>query len=125
MKQAVVHAATLVLEPDADERAPGAAVTVALCGHWDHEGACRWPHHSAVAARDGQTITVRTVVAVEPGEQESIGRRIAVAFRSGRLDGPTGISRWTVTTLGPVHLTDAERPLAERLVSSVSPKPND
>ena len=25
------------MEPDADVQAPGAAVTVALCGHWEHE----------------------------------------------------------------------------------------
>ena len=28
------------MEPDADVRAPGAAVTVVLCGHWDHEPPC-------------------------------------------------------------------------------------
>ena len=36
------------LEPGADKRAPGGAVTVALCGHWDHEGPCRWPHRSNI-----------------------------------------------------------------------------
>jgi hypothetical protein len=37
MRQAFAHEAVLVMEPDADVRAPGAAVAVALCGHWDHE----------------------------------------------------------------------------------------
>jgi len=37
VRQAFAHEAVLVTEPDADVRAPGAAVTVALCGHWDHE----------------------------------------------------------------------------------------
>jgi hypothetical protein len=120
VKQAVVHSATVVLEEGADEAAPGAAVTVALCGHWDHEGACRWPHHSTVAARDGQAVTLRTIVAFEPGERELVGRRIALALRSGRLDGPSGSSRWSVATSGPAELTEAERRLAERLVSAVN-----
>jgi hypothetical protein len=36
MREAFAHEAVLVMEPDADMRAPGAAITVALCGHWDH-----------------------------------------------------------------------------------------
>ena len=30
------HDAVVVMEPAGDERAPGACITVALCGHWDH-----------------------------------------------------------------------------------------
>ena len=30
--------AELLLADDTDPAAPGAAVTVALCGHWEHEG---------------------------------------------------------------------------------------
>ena len=55
MVQAYAHEGSLELADGADDRAPGAAVTVSLCGHWDHEGDCRWRHHtsgsSATAAR--------------------------------------------------------------------------
>ena len=37
------HQATVELL-EGDVRAIGAAVTVALCGHWEHDGPCRWPH---------------------------------------------------------------------------------
>lgn len=43
-----MHRAELILDDEADERAPGGAVTVALCGHWDHEGPCQWPHNNAI-----------------------------------------------------------------------------
>jgi hypothetical protein len=36
-----VHEATVELADDADPRALGGAITVALCGHWEHDGACR------------------------------------------------------------------------------------
>jgi len=38
--------AVLELAAETDPRAPGGAVTVALCGSWEHDGACRWPHNS-------------------------------------------------------------------------------
>src|SRR5215207_9908722 len=40
MRQSFAHEAVLALGDEADERAPGAAVTVALCGHWEHEPPC-------------------------------------------------------------------------------------
>jgi hypothetical protein len=40
------HAFQAILALDeGQDRAPGAAVTVKLCGHWEHAGPCRWPHH--------------------------------------------------------------------------------
>jgi hypothetical protein len=36
-----VHEATVELADGADPRALGGAITVAQCGHWEHDGACR------------------------------------------------------------------------------------
>ena len=47
MRDTFAHDAVLALAPGADERAPGAAITVALCGHWDHE------HAQRLASNDG------------------------------------------------------------------------
>jgi hypothetical protein len=44
MKRTFVQCATVELEAAADPAAPGGAVTLALCGSWDHAGPCRWPH---------------------------------------------------------------------------------
>jgi hemoglobin len=56
--QAWVHEAEVEVEADADPRAVGAAVTVALCGHWEHEGPCRWPHNNAIDGRLFRTLFV-------------------------------------------------------------------
>jgi len=47
MRQAFAHDVVLAMEPDDDERAPGAAVTAELCGGWDHPPPCPVAaHHS-------------------------------------------------------------------------------
>ena len=77
----------------------GGAVTVALCGHWDHEGPCRWPHHTeAQAAEDG---TYRVIVRFDSSEDEhqAVSDRIDGALESGAQAGPDGrMSRWTMVT---------------------------
>jgi hypothetical protein len=48
MPEAFVVEAALALTEGCDSAAVGGAVTVELCGSWDHEGPCRWPHNSAI-----------------------------------------------------------------------------
>ena len=87
----------LRLEEGADERAPGAAVTVALCGHWDHKGPCRWPHFSSlVPDQDGAKRLVVTFDARE-AEVDTVKSKIHVALTQGAFTGPDGVlSVWTV-----------------------------
>src|SRR5688572_4713476 len=47
------YQATVELD-EGDVRAIGAAVTVALCGHWEHEGPCRWPHLTTTESTQGR-----------------------------------------------------------------------
>ena len=84
-----VHEATLILA-DGDDGAPGAAVTVALCGHWEHEGSCRWPHHTS-SYRQGDRRIVRTVAVVPEHELDDVAGRIRRALTSGS---------WTVVSQG-------------------------
>ena len=99
-----VHEATLALADD-DDGAPGAAVTVALCGQWEHEGACRWPHHTS-SYRQGDRRIVRTVVVVPADELDDVTGRIRRALR----DGP-----WTVVVQGESAAQGEEHALASRL----------
>ena len=57
---AFVEEAELELGPGTDPAAVGGAVTTALCGHWEHEGACRWPHNNEIDVA-GASATFRTL----------------------------------------------------------------
>ena len=85
------------LAADADERAPGGAVTVSLCGQWDHEGLCRWPHYSTLEPRaDGLSRLVVDFNAV-PQDVELVRAKIKAGVETGRLVGPDGrISKWRI-----------------------------
>jgi hypothetical protein len=115
MRSGFVHEAALELGSGADEGAPGAAVTVQLCGHWEHEDACRWPHHTAVDHQSGSSIRVRTVFACDPDEEQAVRQRIAEALAAGRLDTESGTGRWTVVSQGRDELSPEEAALALRL----------
>ena len=91
-----VHEARIELADGADPRAPGGAITVALCGHWDHEPPCRWPHHTDISAV-GHGHVVRTVFTAVPEEEGAVRERIIGALESGQQAGPDGyVSRWNV-----------------------------
>jgi hypothetical protein len=69
VRQPFAHEAVLTIDADGDVGAPGAAITVALCGHWDHEPPCPLaPHHTA-AERVGDDVHMRTLFAVEPARE--------------------------------------------------------
>jgi hypothetical protein len=72
-RAAYAHDAVVTLAPGGDESAPGGSITVALCGHWDHEPPCALaPHHT-----DAQTIaddTVRLRVLFATDDEAESGR---------------------------------------------------
>ena len=92
MRQAFAHDAVLRMAPNADTRAPGAAVTLALCGHWDHEPPCRWPHHTDTDAR-ASPARLLTRFSAPPDEVAAVRRRIDEALADD--------DRWRVLSSGP------------------------
>jgi len=100
------HEAELILGSDTDSRAPGGAVTVALCGSWDHAGPCPWPHNNAIDTSCTPAV-FRTVFVCT--EDEAIAVRDAIDNALRHED------RWTVVTSAPRSLTSSERALASRL----------
>jgi len=103
---AYVVEAELVLADGVDPAAVGAAVTVELCGHWEHDGACRWPHNTAIdVARE--PARVRTLFVAETAEAGRVRERI-----EGTLRGATA---WRVMSIRSRAVADDERALAERL----------
>lgn len=111
----VVHEARLRFGEGADTAAPGAAVTVGLCGHWDHEGPCRWPHHSRLHEEDGEHV-LRVVVGAYDEELDVVRELIEAAVGAGALVGPDGrTTTWTVVDSRTDGPQGSEVRLAERL----------
>ena len=107
-----VHEAVLRIAEGIDLAAPGAAVTVELCGHWKHEGGCRWPHNNEI--RDGgDAATFRTVFIAPAAEEREARGRIESALRSA--------PGWVVAAGGPRPLRPDEQALAARLADTPLP----
>jgi hypothetical protein len=118
MRQAFVHDAVVTMEADGDVGAPGAAITVALCGHWEHEPPCPLaPHHTA-ATRDGDDVRLRILFAAEPADEDEVRTRIDRALAGGRLVGPEGRpTRWQLRAARRGRLHDDEAEHAQRLAA--------
>ena len=118
MRHGFAHEATLTMAPDADDRAPGAAVTAAICGHWDHPGPCpRAPHHSA-AVRAGDQLHLRVLFAAEPDAEAAVRADIAAALAGGQLRHPDGATTsWRLAAEQPSAVRPDERAHLARLVN--------
>ncbi|MDX6553953.1 MAG: hypothetical protein QOD86_148 [Miltoncostaeaceae bacterium] len=93
--------------PGDDDRAPGAAITVELCGRVDHEPPCPLaPHHTA-AVREGDAVRLRILFATDPEREPEVRRRIAAA-----------LARWRLLSDGPDAIRSSEADHAGRLVAS-------
>jgi hypothetical protein len=108
MHDAFVVEAELELDEGLDPAAVGAAVTTDLCGHWKHEGPCRWPHNSAIDA-EREPAGFRTLVVADEAEAEQVRSRVEAVLGDG--------AGWRLVSVRERAVTDAERPLAERLLS--------
>jgi len=86
------------LHAGGDERAPEGAIISALCGHWEHEGACRWPHSTTTEFGD-ETLVVRTYFDAPSSDVGEVESRISSALSAGELLGPDGrLTRWDVVS---------------------------
>lgn len=94
------HALVVRFRPGDDTRALGGAVTQALCGHWEHEGPCRWPHRTAASLQGDGSVRARVAFECEPADEAEVRRRIVDAALRGWLDGPEGRSEWIVEREG-------------------------
>jgi hypothetical protein len=103
---AFVHEAELQLEPGTDPAAVGAAVTTALCGHWEHQGPCRWPHNNAADA-SGAGTSFRTLFVASAAEEDEVRERIEHVLRE--------TAGWIVLDTRMRSIGLRERPLARRL----------
>jgi hypothetical protein len=119
VRQAFAHDAVLAMEPDGDENAPGAAITVALCGSWQHEPPCPLAPHHTRAVRSGGEVTLRVLFAASPEDEQRVRALIEAALERGWGDGPKGTrTPWTLRESGPSEVRFEEEEHARRLVRS-------
>src|SRR4029077_29346 len=119
-RAAYAHDAVVILDSGGDARAPGGAITVALCGHWDHEPPCPLaPHHTDVKPAGDDTVPLRGLFAADPDDEPRVRSLIGEALSSGRLTGPDGrVTRWMVESCGAGHVrNDHDRHDATLLAS--------
>jgi hypothetical protein len=106
--------ATLTLGEGVDPAAVGAAVTTELCGHWEHEGGCRWPHNNEIAAEGASgRASFRTLFLAPEHEQAEARTRIEKALREG--------PGWSVESTGERDLSGNEAELAIRMARAPPP----
>src|SRR5580765_823841 len=92
MPHVYAHDAVLTLDQGGDPAAPGAAITLALCGSWDHQPPCPLAAHHTSTARDGEHLRVRVLFAADPADEPEVRRRIDDTLATGRLSTPDGSS---------------------------------
>jgi hypothetical protein len=119
MRQPFAHEAVVAMDAAEDERAPGAAITVELCGHWEHEPPCPLAPHATVAERDGDEVRLRILFAVEAEREAEVHARIDGALAAGRLECPDGtVARWQLHRSGPSPLRPSEADHGRRLAAA-------
>jgi hypothetical protein len=80
MREAFVNSAELEIPADADTASPGAAITVELCGHWEHPPPCPVAPHHIATDRDGDLVRLRVLFVTEPEREAEIRARIEQAL---------------------------------------------
>jgi hypothetical protein len=83
MRSGFAHDAVLELVDGGDQRAPGGAITVALCGSWSHDGPCPLAPHHTQADRSGDEVTVRVLFAAAPEQEGRVRSLIDEALARG------------------------------------------
>ena len=64
-----MQTAVLAMTAGADDPAPGAAVTGALCGAWEHEPPCPLAAHHTAAGRVAGAVRLRVLFAADPADE--------------------------------------------------------
>ncbi|WP_432834156.1 hypothetical protein [Dactylosporangium sp. CA-092794] len=115
MREGFAHVAVLEMADEGDTRAPGGAITLALCGGWEHEPPCPLAAHHTATEQAGDLVRLRILFAADPSDEPEVRRRIDTALGDGQLHGPDGtITRWRLResradTVAPEETAHAAR----------------
>jgi hypothetical protein len=119
LREAFAHDAVVTMDRDGDDRAPGGAITLALCGRWSHEPPCPLAPHHTRADRTGAQLTLRVLFAATPADELAVRRLIDWALETGWGDDPGGgRTTWRLVRSGRSPVRDDEFAHAQRLARS-------
>jgi hypothetical protein len=119
VRQAYAHDAVVVIQPGGSPNALGGAVTLALCGHWDHQPPCPLAPHHVSTLEDGETVTLRILFATEPANERRVRSLIGEALATGQLTGRDGtVTTWQLKSAAPGHVRPEEKDHAAQLITA-------
>ena len=106
------------MTPESDERAPGGAITVALCGSLDHPPPCPLAAHHTATERRGDELHLRILFAAPPDRCGEVRGKIDAALRTGSFAGPDGrTTTWRTLRTDCAMVAPEERAHAKRLLT--------
>ncbi len=119
VREAYAHDAVVAMQPGGSPNAVGGAITVALCGHWDHEPPCPLAPHYVTALPDGENVTLRILFATEPTNEQRVRALMGEALATGQLTCPDGgVATWQLSSAAPGHVRPEEEDHAAGLIGS-------
>ena len=119
LRQAFAHDAVLALDPAGDDRAPGSAITLALCGSVSHEPPCPLAPHHTDARRNGDEVTLRILFTAAPEDESRVRELVDTALAGGEGADPDGVrTSWRLLRSGASPVRSDEREHAERLLGN-------
>ncbi|MBV9513012.1 MAG: hypothetical protein JO280_03060 [Mycobacteriaceae bacterium] len=118
VRRAFAHDAVVVIRQGGSPNAPGGAIAVALCGHWDHPPPCPLAPHHVENHLDGETVTLRVLFATKPANEQRVRSLIEQALAEGRSIGPDGrVTMWQLRSAAAGSIRPDETDHAARLVA--------
>jgi hypothetical protein len=118
IRQAYAHDAVVVMQPGGSSNAPGGAIAIALCGHWDHPPPCPLAPHHVANFPAGDVVTLRALFATETANEQRVRSIIGEALATGQLTGPDGrVTTWQLMSAVPGHVRPDEEHHAARLIA--------
>lgn len=119
MRSPFAHQAEVDMAAGGDPAALGGAISVEVCGSWDHPGPCPLAPHHTELEQEGDRVRLRVLFATEPENEAEVRRRIGAALATGAQTGPDGhTSTWTLVSHEPSEIHTNEVMQAFRLTTS-------
>lgn len=118
VRHAYAHDAVVAMQPGGSPNAPGGAIAIALCGHWDHPPPCPLAPHHVGNFVTGDTVTLRVLFATEPANEQWVRSLIDHALATGHSAGPDGqVTTWQLRSASPGRVHPDEQGHAAQLIA--------